>query len=78
MIWVKTQPRGQFILTRVVTKSAMSSNLSSHPPVAHDMDPGEQAMRCRRLARSVTDQRTLDALNAMASEYEELARGLDS
>ena len=37
-------------------------------------DPGEQAERCRRLARTVTDQRTLDALHAMASEYEEQAR----
>ena len=42
---------------------------------ADEFDPREQAERCRRLARSVTDQRTLDTLNAMASEYEERARG---
>lgn len=35
-----------------------------------------QALRCRRLARSMTDQRTLDTLLAMAGEYEERARGL--
>jgi len=39
------------------------------------IDPREQAERCRRLARTVTDRRTLDALNAMAREYEEMARG---
>lgn len=53
----------------------MSFDRSSRTPITHDIDPGEQAMRCRRLARTVTDQRTLDALNAMASEYEERARG---
>jgi PAS domain-containing protein len=35
-----------------------------------------QAMRCRRLARSMTDQRTLDTLLLMAGEYEEKARSL--
>jgi hypothetical protein len=30
-------------------------------------DPREQAERCRRLARTVTDQRALDALHQMAS-----------
>ena len=43
-----------------------------------EFDPRAQAERCRRLARSVTDQRTLDALNEMASEYEERARGGDA
>lgn len=38
-------------------------------------DPREQAERCRRLARSVTDKRMLDALQEMASEYEEQAQG---
>ena len=52
----------------------MTPDPSSHTP-SEDFDPNEQAERCRRLARSVTDQRTLDALNAMASEYEERARG---
>lgn len=47
-----------------------SSNIASD-----EVDPGEQALRCRRLARTVTDQRTLDALHEMASEYEERARG---
>lgn len=46
------------------------SNTASDLP-----DPGEQAARCRRLARTVTDQRTLDTLYAMASEYEARARG---
>jgi PAS domain S-box-containing protein len=32
-----------------------------------------QAARCRRLASSALDRRTLDALDAMASEYEEEA-----
>lgn len=41
-------------------------------------DALEQAARCRRLARTVTDPQTLEALNAMASEYEERARGDDS
>jgi len=54
----------------------MSPDPSSNAAAAA-VDPGEQAMRCRRLARTVTDQRTLDALNAMASEYEERARGRD-
>lgn len=40
-------------------------------------DALEQAARCRRLARTVTDQRTLDALRAMAGEYEKRARGHD-
>ena len=35
-----------------------------------------QAIRCRRLARSMTDQRTLDTLLLMAGEYEEKARSL--
>lgn len=37
----------------------------------HDVDAlrGEAA-RCRRLASSVLDKRTLEALNAMAHEYE--------
>lgn len=39
-----------------------------------DFDPREQAERCRRLARTVTDRRALEALHAMASEYEERAR----
>ncbi|HTU11100.1 MAG TPA: hypothetical protein VMG08_09410 [Allosphingosinicella sp.] len=52
----------------------MSPDPSSHMP-AGAFDPREQAERCRRLARSVTDQRTLDALHEMASEYDEQARG---
>jgi hypothetical protein len=52
----------------------MSPDPSSH--IAADaFDPREQAERCRRLARTVTDQRTLDALHAMASEYEDQVRG---
>ena len=43
------------------------------PPEA--FDALEQAARCRRLAHSVTDQRTLEALREMASEYEERACG---
>ena len=35
-----------------------------------------QAMRCRRLARTVTDTRTLDTLLLMAGEYDEKARSL--
>lgn len=54
----------------------MSPDHSSRAPADALIDPGEQAMRCRRLARTVTDPRTLDALNAMASEYDEQARGL--
>ena len=38
-------------------------------------DALEQAARCHRLAHSITDQRTLDALRDMASEYEARARG---
>jgi len=33
-----------------------------------------QAVRCRRLAYSVTDQQTFDTLQLMASEYDEKAR----
>jgi len=33
-----------------------------------------QAVRCRRLADAITDQRTADTLNAMAAEYEEKVR----
>lgn len=36
-----------------------------------------QATRCRRLALSVTDQRTVDALMSMASEYEAQAQALE-
>lgn len=39
---------------------------------------GEQAARCRRLARSVNDSRTVAALVQMADEYEEKARSLKS
>jgi hypothetical protein len=35
-----------------------------------------QAMRCRRLAYSVTDQKTFDTLQLMASEYDEKAGSL--
>ena len=35
-----------------------------------------QAARCRRLAQSLTDARTIETLSAMAAEYEEKARGL--
>ncbi|MEA3012410.1 MAG: hypothetical protein QOD42_955 [Sphingomonadales bacterium] len=35
-----------------------------------------QAMRCRRLAHSVTDRRAVDTLLLMASEYDDKARGL--
>lgn len=35
-----------------------------------------QAVRCRRLARSVTDARTVSTLTAMAEEYEDEARAL--
>jgi len=42
---------------------------------ADAFDALEQAARCRRLARTVTDERTLDALREMASEYEERACG---
>jgi len=55
----------------------MSPDPSSHSsPEA--FDPREQAERCRRLARTATDQRALEALNQMASEYEECARGSDA
>jgi hypothetical protein len=35
-----------------------------------------QAARCRRLASSVSDERAMDMLTLMASEYEEKARSL--
>lgn len=35
-----------------------------------------QARRCRRLARAVTDQRTIETLLLMAGEYDEKARDL--
>ena len=35
-----------------------------------------QAQRCRRLACSVTDERTIETLNAMAAEYEDEASRL--
>lgn len=37
-----------------------------------------QAIRCRRLANSMRDQRTADTLNLMAAEYEDKAIRLDS
>ena len=52
----------------------MSPDPSSFSP-AQAFDALEQAARCRRLARTVTDPRALEALNEMASEYEERARG---
>ena len=36
-----------------------------------------QALKCRRLASSVSDQRTIDTLRLMADEYAEKARVLD-
>ena len=35
-----------------------------------------QAVRCRRLAHSVTDQQAVDTLLLMASEYDQKADGL--
>jgi PAS domain-containing protein len=35
-----------------------------------------QALRCRRLAQSLTDQHAVDTLLLMASEYDDKARGL--
>ena len=35
-----------------------------------------QAMRCRRLARSLTDERVIDTLLLMAADYEDKARSL--
>jgi hypothetical protein len=52
----------------------MSPDPSSLTP-AEAFNALEQAARCRRLAHSVTDQRTLEALREMASEYEERAKG---
>jgi len=46
----------------------------SDPRRADDLR--EQAARCRRLSSSVLDRCTLDALQAMASEYEEEAERL--
>ena len=37
-----------------------------------------QAMRCRRLALSLTDQQAIDTLTLMAGEYDEKARALRS
>jgi len=37
-----------------------------------------QAMRCRRLARSLTDQRAIDTLLLMATEYDDKARALNA
>ncbi len=37
-----------------------------------------QAMRCRRLARSLTDQRAIDTLLLMATEYDDKARQLNA
>jgi len=54
----------------------MNPDPSSLTP-SEAFDALEQAARCRRLAHSITDQRTLDALHEMASEYEERARGND-
>lgn len=56
----------------------MSPDPSSFTAAADAFDALEQAARCRRLARTVTDPRTLEALNEMASEYEERARGDES
>jgi hypothetical protein len=53
----------------------MSPDPSSFTAAAEAFDALEQAARCRRLAHSVTDQRTLEALRDMANEYEERARG---
>ena len=36
-----------------------------------------QATRCRRLAKSISDQRTAETLKLMAGEYEQQARSLD-
>lgn len=52
----------------------MSPDSSSLTP-SEAVDALEQAARCRRLARTVTDRRALDALHEMASEYEARARG---
>lgn len=37
-----------------------------------------QAQRCRRLAQTVTDTRTVTTLNAMAAEYDEKAREISA
>jgi len=43
----------------------------------HEADALEaQALRCRRLAHSITDLRTIETLGLIASEYEERARDL--
>jgi PAS domain S-box-containing protein len=36
-----------------------------------------QALRCRRLAQTVTDPRTVKTLRLMAADYDDKARGLD-
>lgn len=49
--------------------------------VTEERQAGElraQAMRCRRLAGSVTDQRAIDTLLLMAGEYDEKARSLNA
>ena len=58
---------------RVEKMSPDFSSLTS----SEAFDALEQAARCRRLAHSVTDQRTLETLREMASEYEDRARGKD-
>ena len=59
-----------------IAKNMMSPDPSCLTP-SEAFDALEQAARCRRLAHSITDQRTLDALREMAGEYEERARGSD-
>ena len=61
---------------KIVAADELRPDPSSFTPSAA-FDALEQAARCRRLARTVTDQRTLDALRDMASEYEKRARGHD-
>lgn len=36
-----------------------------------------QAMRCRRLASAMTDQRAIDTLSLMAAEYDDKAKAMD-
>jgi hypothetical protein len=69
---------GRTVLFEFATIEREEPRLSCPEAEAKPSDLRSQALKCRRLAKSTSDDRTARTLNQMADEYEERARLVES